>query len=171
MKQQIIFNSPEYACYHEAGHAVTALSVGAKVVEMVLYREPLRSYGRTRVDRNKDQARHIALGGFAAEYLLYAAGRLVKEDGTLPTEKEFIDYAYKNAIDDFESFWINHAGSNEPTKLAMTEYDMEKQFMNYAIGRANNEMSLVVVEGLAEKLLAANTLAEEDILQAVGLSQ
>ena len=164
MKQPIMFNSPENACFHEAGHAVTALSVGARVVEMVLYRKPQRSYGRTRVCRGKDQAGHIALGGFAAEYLLYAAGRLVKEDGALPTQKEFIDHAYTNAAEDYEAFWTNYAGSSDPTKLGMTEYDMDKQFINCALGRAKDGMSLVVVERLAEALLAANTLSQEEIL-------
>ncbi len=46
----VMFNSPEFVCLHE-GHAVTALSVGARVVELELYREKPRSYGGTRADR------------------------------------------------------------------------------------------------------------------------
>ncbi len=97
MRQIVIFNSPENAAFHEAGHALTALAVGATVVEMELYLDPIRAYGRTRTNRTREQARHIALGGFAAEYLLYIAGRLVKQDGTAPSESEFIDHAYRNA--------------------------------------------------------------------------
>ena len=171
MKQQIMFKTPEYACVHEAGHAVTALSVGATVVEMKLYREPQRSYGRTRVDRTEDQAPHIALGGFAAEYLLYVADRLLKEDGALPTEKEFIDYAYRNAVDDFKLFWTYHAGSSDPITLGIDQREMDDKFIKYAVGRAKNEMSLELVEHVADALLAANTLGQCDIIQAFTQSQ
>lgn len=167
MQQKIFFNSAENAAFHEAGHAVTALDVGAKVVEMELYRDPLRSYGRTRVDRDQNQARHIALGGFAAEYLLYAARRLVKQDGSEPTEKEFIDHAYGNARDDFEAFWTYQAGSSDPDIVGKSQEDMDRQFMNYAIGQAKNGMAVDAVERLADTLLARVTLDEQAILAAV----
>src|SRR4051794_36699855 len=105
MTYPVVFNSPELACLHEAGHAETALGVGARVVEMELYRETPRSFGRTRVERNDSQRRHIALGGFAVEYLLFRAARLVKQDGQPPTEKEFIDFAIDNAGDDRVSYF------------------------------------------------------------------
>lgn len=167
MQQNIVFNSPENVALHEAGHAVTALAVGATVVEMELYFDTLRSYGRTRANRTEDQARHIALGGFAAEYLLYVAGRLVKQDGTTPSEKEFIDHAYGNASQDFDTFWTNHAGSADPAVLQMTRVDMDRDFMNYAIGRAKNGMSLDVVERLADALLKSIKLDGLAVLSAV----
>ncbi len=34
MLQKIVIDSPEYACFHEAGHAEVALRVGARVLEM-----------------------------------------------------------------------------------------------------------------------------------------
>ena len=167
MKQLVTFKSPEYVCFHEAGHAVAAYSVGATVVEMVLYREPQRNYGRTRADRTDVQARYIALGGFAAEYMLYKQGRLVKEDGMLPTEKEFVHYAYENARDDFELFWKYFSGSSQPEELEMSQKEMDGKFINYAVGFAKNKMSFYVVERVASALMAAGTLDQEEVNQVI----
>src|SRR5204863_5740910 len=48
MPPKIAFDTAELACFHEAGHAAAAIACGARVTEMVLYREQPRSYGRTR---------------------------------------------------------------------------------------------------------------------------
>jgi hypothetical protein len=100
MQNPIELASPELVCFHEAGHAFIALAVGAEVVEMELYRATPRSYGRTNVNRTDEQRELIVLGGFAAEYLLFRAGRLRKPDGSLPSEKEFIDEVFDNALAD-----------------------------------------------------------------------
>lgn len=100
LPHQVVFNSPEYACFHEAGHVETALSVGARVVEIELYLETSRSSGRVCADRTEEQGKQIALGGFAVEYLLYKADRLLNKDGVKPSEKEFIDFAFNNTEDD-----------------------------------------------------------------------
>lgn len=167
MKHLVTFNSPEYACFHEAGHAVAAHSVGATVVEMVLYREPQRSYGRTRADRTELQAPCIALGGFAAEYLLYKLGRLVKQDGEKPSEKEFIDYAYRNAKEDFDQFWKYTAGSCDPEELGISEKEMDRKFIACAMELANNSMSIDVIERVVSALVAAGTLDQEDVNRAI----
>lgn len=144
MAPMIVFNSPELACFHEAGHAETALGVGARIVEIKLCRQQPRSYGRTRVDRNEDQRRHIALGGFAAEYLLFKAERLVKPDGVPPTEKEFIDLAMDNAIEDRISFF----GQDYPGSDAWPR-ELDDKFISFAIGRAENEMRFELVERIS----------------------
>ena len=167
MKQLVTFNSPEYACFHEAGHAVAAHSVGATVVEMELCRESPRSYGRTLANRTEAQASCIALGGFAAEYLLYKLGRLVMQDGKKPSEKEFIDYAYRNAEDDFDQFWRYAAGSCDPGVLGISQKLMDKEFIENAVQFAESCMPLDVIERVASALLAAGTLGEEDVNRAI----
>lgn len=169
MQQKIILNSPEYACFHEAGHAEVALRVGARVLEMELFREQPRSYGRTQIkkteDRHIEQRRLIALGGFAAEFLLYSAGRLVNEDGTSPTESEFIQYAYRNVALDFVAFW----GTDNPTLLNKSQKEMDFEFMNYAVGQAKHYMKADAVERIADALLATEKLTEAEVTAAATL--
>lgn len=166
MLHNIIVNSPEYACFHEAGHAETALRVGARVSEMELYIEQPRSYGRTRVEKKQDryieQSRRIALGGFAAEYILYRAGRIVNEDGTSMSESQFIQYAYGNAAQDFAAFW---ATFNLP-HLNKTQKELDEQFMSFAIGMAQQDMNAVTVERIADALLGAQKLTETEVTEA-----
>lgn len=169
MSTKITSGSAEHVCFHEAGHAIVALDVGASVVEMELYLDPQRNHGRSRMDRTQEQARHIALGGFAAEYLLYKAGHLVKSDGSPLTEKEFIDLAYNNASDDYEKFWMAHKGSADPQKLGMTKVDMDRLFIDYAVGRANR-MHFGEVKQLAEALQEAGKLDEQGVRAALGES-
>ncbi|WP_157505442.1 hypothetical protein [Geminicoccus roseus] len=158
----ISFDSPELACYHEAGHAAVALKVGATVVEMKLYSAEPRSYGRTQVCRNDCQRRHIALGGFAAEYLLYKTGRLVKQDGCRPKEKEFIDYAIDNSNQDR----ISYFGEDLAQSDGQWPSDLDTEFMKYAIGWAD-KISLDVVEKIANALLASGELNTEALVKAV----
>src|SRR4051812_16781244 len=107
MIQKIMFNSAELAAFHEAGHVETALQEGVTIVGVELYRERPRSYGRTRTHKPDThlQRMHVALGGFAAEFVLYRASRLVKEDGQPPTEKEFLDHVFNNAVEDRISYF------------------------------------------------------------------
>lgn len=122
----------------------------------------LRKISGPRVHNDSNQRRHIALGGFAAELILYNAGGLLKEDGTVPTQKEFIDYAYRNAADDFVSFW----GTGEPSAVGKNQTQMDCEFINFATGRAKNEMRTHGVERIADALLAANKLTETEVLEA-----
>ena len=169
MLHNIVVNSPEYACFHEAGHAEAALRVGARVLEMELYKEQPRSYGRTRVEKKQDsyieQSRCIALGGFAAEYILYRAGRIVNEDGTSMSESQFIQYAYGNAEQDFAAFW---ATFNLPL-LNTTQKEVDKQFMSFAIGMAQQDMKAATVERIADALLGAQKLTEAEVTEAATL--
>lgn len=152
----ILYNSPELAAWHEAGHVETALRVGATVVKVELYRGCSRSHGRTRVDRTDAQAGHIALGGFAVEVLLYLQGRLHDADGTPMTMKEFIDGAIRNAADDYAAFWKLHPELAE----SLDEKGRDEKFMAYARGMAEDKMNFAVVERVANALLAHNRLDE-----------
>jgi hypothetical protein len=167
VQQVITVNSLEYAAVHEGGHAAAAIVKGAIVVEMELYPDPVRNSGRTRVCRNEDQARFIALGGFAAEYLLFRANRLVGAGGLpISSDKEFIDIAFRNAADDYQSFWINHAGSADSKTTGIPEVEMDRQFMKFAIGFAEKSLSIGSIERLADALLAKGKLEQQAIADA-----
>lgn len=154
MPQQIVFDSPELACFHEAGHAAIALGVGARVEKIVLYREEPRSHGRTSVHRDENQRRPIALGGFAAEYSLYKTGRLVKQDGGKPSQKEFIDYAINNANDDRIAFF--NGDFRQPDGYWPIKKD--SKFMYDAMYWADRRMSFAFVEQVAAELLSSDEL-------------
>lgn len=156
---KVVFDSQELACLHEAGHAEAALSAGAQVVEMELYRESPRSWGRTRTHRTEEQRQPIALGGFAVEYRLFRAGRLVKQSGEAPTEAEFISYSMDNAIDDRVAFF----GKDSAGPDGLWPSDLDRKFMSYAIGYAERSMRFELVERIAHALLAAGKLDEASI--------
>lgn len=163
MSSKIVFDSPELTCFHEAGHAEAALSCGVQITEIVLYREQPRSYARSRISRTELQRKPIALGGFAVEYKLYKAGRLLKQDGTPPSEKEFIDYAIGNARDDRISYFDGDhekADGNWPAEL-------DREFMAYAIRYADNRMRFGLVEQIAAELLASERLDNASIQKIV----
>ncbi|HCF9476685.1 hypothetical protein [Pseudomonas aeruginosa] len=166
MLQKIVIDSPEYACFHEAGHAEVALRVGARVLEMELYREQSRSWGRTQVEKKQDchieQSRRIALGGFAAEYMLYRSGRILNEDGSSPTESQFTQHAYRNAALDLVAFW----GTDNPELLNMAQEEMDSKFMSFAIGMAEQCMKIDTVERIANALFASRKLTEIEVVEA-----
>jgi len=150
--------------FHEAGHAETAINVGARVESMELLCQGQRHYGRTSVTRTDAQRLHIAHGGFAAEYRLYISKRLLKEDGQAPTEKEFIDYAVGNSYDDR----ISYFGKAALAPLGAFSKAQDLEFMSYAIGRAQNKMRFELVERIADALFAAGTLNADDLRAIVG---
>jgi len=76
--------------------------------------------------RTDEQRPHIALGGFAAEYLLFKADRLQKQDGQPPSEKEFIDFAIGNASEDR----INFFGADHSGPDGFWPEDVDRKFMN-----------------------------------------
>lgn len=158
MKHELTVNSAEYAALHEAGHICVAHIVGARVVEAELYRDPIRSWGRTRCERTDAQRPHVSTGGFAAEYILYRAERIRKEDGSLPTEKEFIDLAANNASDDRLAFMGLPVGSDVDIPKAV-----DQKFMNLAVHYAKRFIDVAKLEALADALLAEDKLSEERI--------
>jgi hypothetical protein len=158
MNSEVTINSAEYAAFHEAGHIFVAHIVGARVVEAELYRDVTRSWGRVRCERTEEQKPHITTGGFAAEYILYISNRIRKEDGSFPTEKEFIDLAANNASDDRLSFMGLPVGSD-----ADIPKPIDEKFMNAAIFYARKHIDVVKLEALADALLAEEKLSEDRI--------
>jgi hypothetical protein len=163
MTPLVEFDSPEYACFHEAGHAELAIYLGARVNEIVLHRVNPRSFGRTRVDRTEQQRGPISLGGFAAEYILFRANRLRKQDGTAPSEKDFINYGMTNASDDLAAFYgddIQKLNDDVREKL-------HRDFMSAAIKYAERNMQFRLVEQIADALLKTDHLYEADVNSVV----
>lgn len=103
------------------------------------------------------------MGGFAVEYRLYKAGRLLKQDGTPPSEKEFIDHAIDNALEDR----INFFGGNCQQSDGQRPRNLDNQFMAFAIGYADDNMRFDLVEQIAAELLAAGQLDEAAIQKIV----
>lgn len=159
MTPMVIFDSPEYACFHEAGHAELAIYLGAKVNEIVLHRAIPRSFGRTNVNRTEEQRRPISYGGFAAEYILFRTNRLRKQDGTPPSEKEFINYGMVNASDDLTVFF----GADIQTIDEAALEKLHRDFILAASNYAKRDMQFQLVEKLADGLLANDRLDEADV--------
>ena len=160
LPQKIAFNSAELVCFHEAGHAVSAYDCGATVIGMELFRAETRPKGLTRVSRNHQQKPLIAVGGFAAEYVLFKAGRLEKEDNTAPTEKEFINHAADNAHDDRISYF-----GRDCREGGYWPEEMDRYFMKHAVQYAEHEMDFKKVEAVAGALFQANKLTQAQIDQ------
>ena len=114
-----------------------------------------------RADRTALQAPHIALGGFAAEYTLYRAGRLLKKSGEPPNEKEFINYAIGNAHDDRKAFF----GQDFSGLDGGWPRELDERFISFAIGHAEQKMRFDVVERIADALLSAGHLDEARVQQ------
>lgn len=158
MNSEVTVNSAAYAAFHEAGHICVAHIVGARVVEAELYRDAARSWGRVQCERTEQQQPHITTGGFAAEYILYIGKRIRKEDGSFPTEKEFIDLAANNASDDRLAFMGLPVGSD-----ADIPKHIDEKFMKAAIFYARQRIDAAKLEALADALLAEDKLSEDRI--------
>lgn len=164
MAAKVSYGSLELVCFHEGGHAATAIQVGAQIENIEIYKDAGRYFGRVRATRTDDQSRHILLGGFSAEYILFTSGLLLNADGSSPTEKQFIDQSMDNAIIDRINFFkINYGldvdASNVPVHL-------DERFMSYAIGRAKDKMPFDAVERIANSLIARRTLGADEIHSA-----
>lgn len=143
-------------CLHEAGHAAAALMVGIAPALVELNDDPtLAGPARSRVARgSKVQRRTIACAGFAVEYLLYDAGRLVDGLGAPVDERGFIQVATgQNAFEDKERFF--DANYEQPDKTWPKECD--RAFMNHAIALSPLFLMPLVTE-LAEALLIERRL-------------
>ena len=157
------YDSPELACLHEAGHAVAAYLVGARIDEMELYVRSPRSNGRTDIFRISEQNRWIALGGFAVERRLWMNGRLQLPDGSPVGEAEMIQRSLGNAdVDRISYFGGNLCG---PDGSWPEEKDIE--FMSDA-QRLGYRFDLAVVESLGAMLRDEIVLEGSRIMPIVG---
>lgn len=136
-----------------------ARGVGAKPVEMHLYREKGKSFGRTRIERNEDQAQYICLGGFAAEIVLYRAKITMLNGATLATEKALIDIAYANASDDYDKYWRLQQGVSPAKVASLDRTARDKIFIKEADDLAR-QMGLGELGQIANLLLDCGFLDE-----------
>lgn len=138
MPTSIRVDSRTYVCFHEAGHAVATYLENGTVdfVELILSPEG-RLGGRTRVNRaTSSEGRTIASAGFAAEYLLFKAGRIVDSLGVQISEKAFIDASMNNAREDKVSFFgIDHM------RNGLWPEHMDREYMFYAMNRVAPKLS------------------------------
>lgn len=170
MRRRIEANSAEYVCFHEAGHALVAQGVGAKPVEMHLYRVKGQSFGRARIERNEDQAQHICLGGFAAEIVLYRAKITTLNGAPLATEKALIDIAYANASDDYDRFWRLQQGLSAAKVTGLDRTARDKIFIKGADDLAQ-QMGLGELTQIADLLLDCGFLDEAAIANPSKISR
>jgi hypothetical protein len=103
LPRQLSLRSPALVCFHEGGHAATAIAIGAKVQEITFFLSPT-PHAKTRVDRTHEQGIFIACGGFAAEYYLNQKGRLLNDLGATATFDEWFAEANANAVEDKRNF-------------------------------------------------------------------
>jgi hypothetical protein len=83
----IVFDSAELACIHEAGHAEVALRLGAMLLR----------WSSIEISRGPMVGRGLSGRTPSAGTSLWAVSR--------PSEKEFIDYAISNALNDRIAFF------------------------------------------------------------------
>jgi len=144
---KVVVTARELAAFHEAGHVEAALGCGAHVTSVAVYQEPV--HGRTEiVTRGGEDLRRIRAAGYAAEFQLWRAGRLVMEDGL--SEEEFTRRALNRASRDFAQF------SNE------------SDFIECAIDHAEHSQRFELVEKIAGALLAAGKLDEAALARIAG---
>jgi hypothetical protein len=159
-----------YRGFHEAGHAIVALGMGADVEFVELFAE---GGGRCRINRTDDKllAKCIAAGGYAVEFLLYKAGRLRTPNGVGLTDRDFINLGMANAWDDKKSFFgADHAGED---KAWPAELDTEFMTFGYQRVAPPLQSKMAVIEAIALRLDAASRLTGDEvrgILAEYGLS-
>jgi hypothetical protein len=161
----IEINSPELASFHEGGHVDLALGLGVQVIESELHCGTPRSGGRTRIYGEPQDRNRVGLGGYAAEFYLHKTGRLVKPGGGRLTDKEFMDSAMNNAADDK----ISYFGCDYTQPSGLWPGVLDEKFMNHGATISNSFMRFQVVELIADALLIANRLDEQQILASTGL--
>lgn len=161
MTSQIAITDLTYVCLHEAGHAVATYAVGGTVECLELPKEHAKARGVARANRPQDQSHIIAAAGFAVEYLLFQANRLLAADGTPLSQKAFIDAAMDNSSGDRISFF----GSDETQPDGMWPAELDKFYMNFAIGKVVPllEPMLLQIEELAAALESQGRVEQEQI--------
>lgn len=98
-------NSKLHICFHEAGHIEAACLWGATVREVEI---EASGNPRTLITHKADLSTKvpIACGGYAVEWLLFNASRLVDDQGKLLSEQAFKSQAMENARLDKLPFYI-----------------------------------------------------------------
>lgn len=161
LPQRISILSPELVCFHEAGHVVTAATIGARVARVALLAGP-PPHGVSSIERTPPQAPYIACGGFAAEYFLTQAKRLVDRSGRLADAGLFLSEAQQNAQEDIQIFVKGMMAMN-----AFVE-DPIDDFVGTALGKVYFNIDFALVEKVASALLEKRVLDQAQLSSLLG---
>ena len=153
--------SPELVCFHEAGHVVTAATIGARVARVSLLDGP-PPHGVSSIERTPPQAPFIACGGFAAEYFLTQAKRLVDRSGKVADAGLFLSEAQHNAQEDIRNFVRGMTAMNAFFGDPMDD------FVGMALGKVYHNIDFALVEEVASALLEKRILDEEQLIALLG---
>ncbi|MEP6966821.1 MAG: hypothetical protein ABI906_01965 [Pseudomonadota bacterium] len=148
------------ACLHEAGHVVAALNAGLRVFDTCCRRIGGELAGRTSVLKSKQERRLVALGGFAAELLLWQNGRLTWFDGVRPTQAEMIQGVARSCEDDRVAYFgrdLRNPDRRWPTELTQSFHAGALQ-----LACTLDDSRLEAVGGV---LLARGSLREEAVVR------
>ena len=143
--------TPELVCFHEAGHVVTAATIGAKVARVAFLDGP-PPHGVSSIDRASPQAPFIACGGFAAEYFLCQTKRLVNASGELADIGLFLSEAQQNAQEDVRNYLRGMAAMNAFVT------DPMQDFIGTALAKVYPNIDFALVEKVAAALLERKVL-------------
>lgn len=120
-----LVDSYQYRCWHELGHATACLHFGGKVEFIEMLFGDLRGHGRTRCEVLPGTERHVACGGFAAEFFLLNRGYAARAIGD---ERDISQIVFHNATHDREAFWGRKLRKNE-----FFSEGEDRAFMNHAL--------------------------------------
>jgi hypothetical protein len=153
--------TPELVCYHEAGHVVTAATIGARVARVSLLDGP-PPHGLSSIERTPPQAPFIACGGFAAEYFLCQTRRLVDGSGKAADARLFLSEAQQNAQEDIRNFVKGMAVMNTSVS------DPMQDFVGTALAKVYPNIDFASVEKVAAALLERKILDQDQLTAILG---
>lgn len=153
--------TPELVCFHEAGHVVTAATIGARVARVSLL-DGLPPYGISSIERTPPQAPFIACGGFAAEHFLFKKRRLVDGSGKVADASLFLSEAQKNAQEDVQNYVRGMVAMNARVDDPMLD------FGGTALGKVYPNIDFTLVEEVATVLLERKVLDAAQLAEILG---
>ena len=162
MPDKITYGSYELVCFHEAGHAETAIQLGSRVEKITIFDNADGPNGKCTIESFEAHRRHICLGGFAAEISLFQAQRLLNLDGSPVDEHQFVQASMRNATEDRRRFIALQFGIDLSPDDEIPG-DLDRKFMAFAQGRAENDMSLAAVERIAAAFKGRRELSGAEV--------
>ncbi|MDA9409811.1 hypothetical protein [Bradyrhizobium sp. CCBAU 45384] len=161
LPQLIGILTPELVCFHEAGHVVTAATIGARVAQVSLLDGP-PPHGISSIERTPPQAPFIACGGLAAEHFLFEKRRLVDGSGRVADASLFLSEAQKNAQEDVQNYVKGMVAMNARVDDPMMD------FGGTALGKVYPNIDFKLVEEVAADLFERKVLDEARLAEILG---
>jgi hypothetical protein len=160
----ILMNSDEFKAWHEAGHATVCLHLGGDLDAIEFLEGDERGFAVARgCEVMPDEERHVACGGFAAEYHLlksgYVAGIDVNDRQAVAAVSALV---FGNAWSDRQAF-----ARRVVTQDNDFSQEEDEEFMRYAIAHVApiinqhfERMKLLVEELLAVRRIEVARIRE-----------